>query len=120
MPRTLILPMLAAALLAGHPAAASERAMQTASGTFTVKMLPKPAGAASMARFELQKGYTGDLVGNSSGLMLSAGDPGKGEAGYVALETVTGSLSGRSGGMTIRIADGVHHFVLHYDLPSPP
>lgn len=129
--------------------------MQRAEGTFAVKMVPQSADLPGMARFTLQKTFTGDLAGSSSGLMLSAGDPGKGEAGYVALETVTATLAGRSGGfalqhngtmsggsqslqiivvpgsgssglagisgrMEINITGGVHQYVLHYALPTPP
>lgn len=129
--------------------------MQLAQGTFAVTMAPQQADASGMARFTLHKSFTGDLAGSSNGLMLSAGDPGKGEAGYVALETVTATLAGRSGGfalqhsgtmsggsqnlqilvvpgsgsgalagisghMIISITNGVHHYVLHYALPTPP
>ena len=60
-------------------------------------MAPQPAHASGMQSHDLQKIFTGELAGSSSGLMLSAGDPGKGEAGYVAIETVTATLAGRSG-----------------------
>ena len=33
--------------------------------------------------------------------MLSAGDPGAGAAGYVAIETVRGTLAGREGGFAL-------------------
>ena len=76
--------------------------MNRAQGTFVVNMAPQPADTSGVARFALQKAFTGDLAGSSSGLMLSAGDPGKGEAGYVALETVTATLAGRSGGFALQ------------------
>lgn len=93
-----------AALVFAVPSAAIEdsRMMQHAQGTFAVTMTPQPAETASTARFALQKTFTGDLAGTSSGLMLSAGDPAKGEAGYVAIETVTATLAGRRGGFALQ------------------
>ena len=48
-------------------------------------------------RFELRKRFHGDLEGSGSGIMLSAGDPATGSAGYIAAEVVSGSLAGRAG-----------------------
>ena len=79
--------------------------MGTASGTFEIDLRPDGAeldGAA--ARFAFTKTFAGDLAGTSTGLMLSAGDPGAGSAGYVALEAVTGTLGGRSGGFVLHQA----------------
>ncbi|MFZ2501353.1 MAG: DUF3224 domain-containing protein, partial [Nocardioides sp.] len=49
-------------------------------------------------RFNLTKVWHGDLVAEGTGVMLSAGDPATGRAGYVALESVEGTLHGRAGG----------------------
>jgi hypothetical protein len=93
-----------AALLISAPAAGAEenRSMNVAQGLFTVKMVPQPADSSGVTRFALDKSFTGDLTGSSSGMMLSAGNPGKGEAGYVAVETVTATLAGRSGGFALQ------------------
>jgi hypothetical protein len=70
---------------------------QTAHGTFEVTLTPQPPDDSGMGRFDLVKTWSGDLTGASRGLMLSAGDPARAEAGYVALEVVEGTLGGRSG-----------------------
>jgi hypothetical protein len=69
----------------------------TAHGTFEVTVTPQPPDDCGIGRFDLAKTWSGDLAGTSHGLMLSAGDPAQGRAGYVALEVVTGTLGGRSG-----------------------
>lgn len=48
-------------------------------------------------RMHLQKTWHGDLEGSGSGTMVAAGDPGAGEAAYVAIERVDGTLDGRTG-----------------------
>jgi hypothetical protein len=76
---------------------------EVAKGTFEVELTPGPAelgGAA--ARFDLAKTFHGDLEGSGRGLMFSAGDPSVGEAGYVAIETVEGTLAGRSGSFAMQ------------------
>ena len=67
-----------------------------ASGTFEVKMTPQDALTA-VGRFALDKVFRGDLEAVSQGQMLSIMTKTAGSAGYVALEVVTGKLSGRSG-----------------------
>ncbi len=75
--------------------------MSRASGTFEVQLAPQPADGfadgAPLARMTIDKQFRGDLTGSSRGQMLSAMTPVKGSAGYVAMEQVTGTLSGRSG-----------------------
>ena len=68
-----------------------------AHGTFDVTITPQPADDSGIGRLDLAKRWHGDLVATGTGLMLSAGDPTLGRAGYVALETVTGTLHGREG-----------------------
>ena len=58
---------------------------------------PHPADDGGIGRYDLVKTWSGDLTGTGHGLMLSAGDPSTGSAGYVALEVVEGTLHGRSG-----------------------
>ena len=45
----------------------------------------------------LEKIYAGDAVGTGAGIMLSAGDPTRGEAGYVVLEVAVWQLGERFG-----------------------
>lgn len=50
----------------------------------------------------LSKVYSGDLSGNSFGQMLSVRTDEPGSAGYVAMETVTGSLAGKNGTFSLQ------------------
>lgn len=69
-----------------------------AKGKFTVKMEPlPPKPTEGIAGFALAKVFSGDLEGVSAGEMMTAGDPTRGTAGYVALERVTGTLAGKTG-----------------------
>lgn len=69
-----------------------------ATGTFEVAMSPQEPSIVGTGQFGIAKKWSGDLVAQGSGLMLSAGDPASGKAGYVALEVVEGTLHGRAGG----------------------
>jgi hypothetical protein len=77
-----------------------------AEGSFDVKMSPPGTDDATtgtaIARFGIDKQFHGDLEGTSKGLMLSAGDPAKGNAGYVAMEQVTGTLAGHAGSFALQ------------------
>ena len=77
-----------------------------AEGTFEVKMSPPGTDDATtgtaIARFGIDKQFHGDLEGASKGLMLSAGDPAKGNAGYVAMEQITGTLAGHTGSFALQ------------------
>jgi hypothetical protein len=77
-----------------------------AKGTFDVKttaLAPDDAtGGAAIGRYALDKLFHGDLEAASKGQMLAAGDPAKGTAGYVAMEHVTGALSGNLGGFALQ------------------
>ena len=66
-----------------------------AHGTFEVTITPQPPDDSGIGRLDLAKTWPGDLTGTGHGLMLSAGDPAQGRAGYVALEIVAGTLHGR-------------------------
>lgn len=72
-----------------------------AAGSFDVKrtaMESLDAGhGAAFGRLRLEKRFHGDLDATSVVEMLSAGDPGSGSAGYVAVEHVVGTLHGRAG-----------------------
>jgi hypothetical protein len=74
-----------------------------AQGTFEVSTQPgAPEPAEGLARFRLEKQLHGDLEGVGRGEMLTGGDPTKGEAGYVAMERVTGTLQGRRGSFALQ------------------
>jgi hypothetical protein len=74
-----------------------------AHGTFEVTVQPKsPEPGEGLSRFSLDKQLHGDLEGESHGEMLAAGDYTKGEAGYVAIERVTGTLNGKQGGFALQ------------------
>jgi Protein of unknown function (DUF3224) len=91
----------------------------TANGTFDVTM---QAGAAELdgaiGRFELRKTFHGDLQGTGTGVMLSAGDPQAGAAGYVAIETVRGRLGEREGSFAMQQFGSMHDGsqTLHYEV----
>jgi hypothetical protein len=72
-----------------------------ATGTFEVKMTPRASddkdAVAPVGRYSLDKKFNGDLEGTSCGEMLAVGTAVEGSAGYVAMEQITGALSGRKG-----------------------
>lgn len=71
-----------------------------ASGSFEVKMTSAasdPDATSTIGRFSLDKQFQGDLEGTSTGEMLAVSTNVSGSAGYVAMEQVTGALSGRKG-----------------------
>jgi hypothetical protein len=74
-----------------------------AQGTFTVDVHPlAPAPADGLGRFSIDKQIHGDLEAASKGEMFSGGDPKQGLAGYVAIEVVTGVLSGKHGSFALQ------------------
>lgn len=64
---------------------------------FVIEMTPAEPLLDGTARFDFSKTWRAVLEGTSAGVILSAGDPVAGSAGYVALETVDGVLDGRAG-----------------------
>ncbi len=77
------------------------------SGEFEVKLNPIEAYAEgkndiSLNRMSIDKTFFGELDANSKGEMLSAMTPVKGSAGYVAIEQVTGELSGKKGSFVLQ------------------
>ena len=80
-----------------------------ARGTFTVKMQPlSPASANGLMRMSIDKEIHGDLEATTKGEMISAGSPKEGEAGYIAMETVTGTLAGKSGSFALQHSATMH------------
>ncbi len=79
--------------------------MNRISGTFDVKLIPQApdaGGEASIGRMSLDKQFHGDLEAASQGQMLAFSSPVKGSAGYVAMERVSGTLSGRKGSFVLQ------------------
>ena len=79
--------------------------MPTAKGSFEVKLAPLDAynsdPTAKVGRMSLDKVYRGDIEGTSKGEMLSTMGEVQGSAAAVAVERVTGSLSGKSGSFAL-------------------
>jgi hypothetical protein len=80
--------------------------MKKAKGSFEVTVQPlsnaEVSGDALFGRFLLIKKFSGDLVGEARGQMLSAGTSTQGSAGYVAIDQVTGTLDGRVGSFILQ------------------
>lgn len=85
---------------------------KVAKGTFEIVMKPAPAGEGAgrvpVGRMLIDKQYSGDMVGQGQGEMLSAGNPAAGSAGYVAIEHVTAMLDGRSGSFALQHSGVMH------------
>jgi hypothetical protein len=76
-----------------------------ATGTFDVNPAPLAddhAAAAGLGRRSIDKQFHGDLEASSQGQMISAMTAVKGSAGYVAMERVVGTLSGRKGSFVLQ------------------
>lgn len=72
-----------------------------AAGSFDVKISPLAEQAGVPQRLSLDKQDHGALEATAKGEMLAAGNQKAGSAGYVALETVTGTLDGRTGSFSL-------------------
>ncbi len=86
-----------------------EAAMQRATGSFEVTMVPQPGPPAWANRMTVTKTYSGPLAATAAGEFLSAGDPRSGSAGYVAAERVDGTLDGRAGGFVVMQSATMDH-----------
>ncbi|WP_342372303.1 DUF3224 domain-containing protein [Propioniciclava soli] len=71
--------------------------LSAGNASFVIDLAPDDPLLDGTARFAFTKTWEGALTGTGRGVMLSAGDPALGEAGYVALEAVTGEVEGRLG-----------------------
>ena len=80
--------------------------MKRATGSFEVTLQPlanaEVSGDPLLGRFLLTKKFSGDLDAQARGHMLSAGTATQGSAGYVAIDQVTGTLEGRTGGFMLQ------------------
>jgi hypothetical protein len=113
MPKpTPLLAALALVVALVPPAASSSPLTETsmtsfhATGPFEVQIAPQPATApaetAGLARMTIVKQFHGDLEAASTGEMLAFRDPAGTSGGYVALETVRGTLGGRHGSFVLQ------------------
>lgn len=76
-------------------------------GKFDVTLNPldfyaKGENGVNFGRMSIDKSFHGELEATSKGEMLSAMTSIKGSAGYVAIEQVTGSLSGKKGSFVLQ------------------
>jgi hypothetical protein len=97
---TLCLTVIAAATLA-QTAPSTKEATMHATGSFDVKIAPQDDKLSDgISRMLLDKQYHGDLEGTSKGQMLAVGSA-KSSGVYVAIETFTGTLQGKTGGFSL-------------------
>ena len=95
--------LLAGAVAVAPAAATRERSrMDEAKGRFEIDIAPASAAGAAVMRMTLHKRWSGDVQGTSEGEMLSYGSPASGNAGYVAMERVTGSVKGHAGSFALQ------------------
>jgi hypothetical protein len=79
----------------------SKEATMTARGPFDVKGIPQDDKLNDgISRMLLDKQYHGDLEGTSKGQMLAVGNA-KNSGVYVAVETFTGTLQGKTGSFSL-------------------
>ncbi|MCL5266562.1 MAG: DUF3224 domain-containing protein [Bacteroidetes bacterium] len=77
------------------------------SGSFEVKLSPldfyaQGLDGVNLGRMSVDKQFKGALEATSKGEMLSAMTSVKGSAGYVAIEQVSGVLSGKKGSFVLQ------------------
>jgi Protein of unknown function (DUF3224) len=85
------------AVLVTTPVTAKEPEMHQAKGDFEVKLAKVSADDEALMRMSIDKQFSGDLMASSVGQMMAGGNEANGARVYVALETVTGVLEGKSG-----------------------
>jgi hypothetical protein len=94
-----------------------------AKGTFEVKVTPatdEKAADPAIGRFLLDKQFRGDLEATSKGQMLGANTSVKGSAGYVAMESVSGTLKGREGSFILQHSGTMAHDALQMTVAVVP
>jgi hypothetical protein len=78
----------------------------SATGPFDVQRAPQALSAVAehsgLGRLSLEKRFHGALEATSTGEMLAFGSATAGSAGYVAMETVRGTLDGRAGSFVLQ------------------
>ena len=73
-----------------------------ATGTFEVTIEPLSGADDPFGRMRIVKEFTGGLVADGLGEMLTVATEVEGSATYVALDRVTGTLDGRRGTFVLR------------------
>ena len=105
---SILLSLAAAAFGADAPTIPKELPMttRTAAGPFDVKLAPQTmsevAQHSGLGRMSIDKQFHGTLEATSSGEMLAFRSTTPGSAGYVAMETVRGTLDGRAGSFVLQ------------------
>lgn len=82
--------------------------MISASATFEIQMNPGALELEGASRLDFTKQWAGDLSGTSKGVMLTAGNPQMGTAGYVAIEVFAGILAGSEGTFAFQQCGSMH------------
>ncbi|WP_394193384.1 DUF3224 domain-containing protein [Pseudoalteromonas atlantica] len=82
-------------------------AIEKVSGEFSVKLNPiegyaKGIDGINLGRMSIDKTFSGELEASSTGEMLSAMTATQGSAGYVAIEQVVGTLTGKQGSFVLQ------------------
>jgi hypothetical protein len=104
----LFLALAASARAADAPPIQKEPVMtsRTATGPFEPQLAPQPLSSVAehsgLARMSIDKQFHGALEATSSGEMLAFRSATPGSAGYVAMETVRGTLDGRAGSFVLQ------------------
>ena len=79
--------------------------MQHARGEFEVQLTPReldgPSEDPGLSRLAIVKQLRGDLVGTGHGQMLASGGPPQMSGAYVAIERISGTLSGKEGSFVL-------------------
>ncbi len=85
---------------------ASAMTSHLATGSFDVRLAPQSlsdvAAGSGLGRRSIDKRFHGELDATSTGEMLAFSSATDGSAGYVALETVRGTLAGRRGSFVLQ------------------
>lgn len=97
--------LIAAVMLFSTPMAMAftkgDQSMLHAAGEFNVTVQPVSTADEPVMRLSIDKQFHGDLDAHSVGQMMAGGNEANGARVYVALETVTGSLKGKSGSFVL-------------------
>lgn len=96
--------------------------MTIATGPFDIETSQGRAEFGGIVgRLDFTRFFHGELEAKGVGLILSAGDPQAGEAGYVAMEVVQGRLGGKDGGFALQQFGTMHkgtHTVTYQIVPG--
>ncbi|MBK6874237.1 MAG: DUF3224 domain-containing protein [Kineosporiaceae bacterium] len=85
---------------------------------FSIDLTPADGLLEATGRFDFTKTWSGGMQGSSRGVMLSAGDPQSGNAGYVALEVFDGIIDGHRGQVALHQFGSMNQggYELRYEL----